>query len=87
MMRINWTKPRSAGMVIFDSRTTVRNIQGDPIKYMESVSGENVQIGDHTIIEAPVTIGNNVTIGDYCKIKANTNIVDNTTVGDGSIIG
>lgn len=57
------------------------------------VKGENVEIGEGTIIQPGAVLGNNIKIGKNCVIFPNVVIYDHTEIGDnviiqaGSIIG
>lgn len=57
------------------------------------VKGENVEIGEGTIIQPGAVLGNNIKIGQNCVIFPNVVIYDHTEIGDnviiqaGSIIG
>lgn len=61
-----------------------------PIQYKNLLNnvlvGENVKIGENTIIDPFVTIGNDVIIGESCHIESGVHIGSGTIIGDNTII-
>jgi UDP-3-O-[3-hydroxymyristoyl] glucosamine N-acyltransferase len=57
-----------------------------PLKYLNSDRGENLSIGDTTVIEHGVHIGHDVTIGKNCYIQPGVYIGDQTIIGDNTSI-
>lgn len=51
------------------------------------IAGENLRLGNNTLIHDGVKIGDNVTIGDNCIIYPNSVIGDDTFIGPFSTIG
>ena len=49
--------------------------------------GENVEIGDYTIIEENVIIGDNVSIGHHSVIKKDTFIGNHVSIGNSTTLG
>ncbi len=52
----------------------------------KAVIGDNVTIGERTIICSGVVVGNNVVIGSDCMIRPNVTIEDGTEIGDRVVI-
>lgn len=86
MIRLNWTD-RKPGIVKWDGNNKVLGVEAgrDPYKYLESISGQNVEIGDYTTITEKVKrIGSNVRIGNNCVIKSEI-VPDNSIIDHGTV--
>ena len=77
----------------FDHSIHSSSITGTSFQFQEpikigalSVFGDNVSIGEGTIIHSNVSIGNQCERGKNCIIHPNTTIYDNTKIGDNTII-
>lgn len=57
-----------------------------PFQIWTKAVGENLEIGEGTIIQPNVTIGNNVKIGSDCIIHSGVVIDDNTIIGNNVIV-
>lgn len=61
-----------------------------PIQYKNLMNniliGENVNIGEKTVVDPFVTIGNDVIIGENCHIESGVHIGSGTVIGDNTII-
>lgn len=57
-----------------------------PKRHLSDSRGENVRIGEDSVIYPGAVIGNNVTIGKSCQIHSNVVIEDNSVIGDFVII-
>ena len=85
MIRVNWTD-KSSGIVKWNGQNTVLGVEAgrDPLRYLEQISGQNVEIGDYTTITETVkSIGSNVRIGNNCVIKHD--VPDNLHIDHGSV--
>lgn len=51
------------------------------------ISGEGLEVGFYSVIQADVKLGSNVMIGNNVTIWAGTVIGDNVQIGDGCVIG
>jgi len=88
--------PEGKTLLVTDDPFAVYNDivwQHRPMKYLTSNRGENLLIGDQTVIESGVHIGHDVIIGENCYIQSGVYIGDQTIIGNnvniqaGALIG